>query len=69
MQQKEYRFFYHYYKQRNGMSVHFKKQCYLTRHVICNVPCETKYNKTQPYLVMQGKAKQIEILSDRIIIS
>ena len=51
------------------MSVHFKKQCYLTRHVICNVACKTKYNKTQPYLVMQGKAKQIEILPDRIIIS
>ena len=51
---KKYRFFYHYNKANNGMTVHFRGVCYPCKHVRCNVPSETKWNKTQPRLVMQG---------------
>lgn len=66
---KKYRFFYHYYKQYNEMSVHFRDNCYRTKNVICNVPSETKWNKTQPYLVMQGFASSIEEIEGSIIIN
>lgn len=65
---KEYKFFYHYYKQYKEMSVHFKGVCYRTKNVDCKVPCQTKWNQRQPNLVMEGKAKGIEIHSDKIVI-
>lgn len=42
---KQYRFFFHYRRSTGGMTVHFKNKCYACKNVICNVPCETKYNK------------------------
>lgn len=65
---KQYTFFYHYFKQKKMMSVHFKGACHVTPNVICTVPCETKWNKRQPQLVMKGKCKNIIIKDDRIII-
>lgn len=65
---KEYKFFYHFYKQYNCMSVHFKGFCYKTKNVECNVPCSSKWRLGQPILVMEGKAKEIKILQDKIII-
>ena len=53
------RFFYHYRKCDGQMSVHFKNQCIPCWDVDCRVPCETKRNKRQPYLVMQGYATKI----------
>lgn len=41
------------------MSVHFRGKCYRTPNVDCQVPCETKWNKRQPYLVLQGWAHEI----------
>jgi hypothetical protein len=58
---KKYRFFYHYYKQKKKMSVHFKNSCTIVDDVVCKVPCETKWNKTQPQLVMRGFASNIEV--------
>lgn len=58
---KKYRFFYHYYKQKKKMSIHFKKSCTVVTDIVCNVPCETKWNKTQPQLVMRGFASKIDI--------
>lgn len=59
---KKYRFFYHYYRQYNEMTIHFKKKCYRVKNVICEVPTETKWNeKEQPYLVMQGFASEVII--------
>lgn len=54
----QYRFFFHYYKQYKKMSFHFKSEpCHIVDDVICNVPCETKWNeKSQPNLVMRGWA-------------
>ena len=50
------------------MSVHFKKQCIPAMDVDCRVPCETKRNKIQPYLVMQGFAENVRIENDKVII-
>lgn len=65
---KKYRFFYHYRRSDKRMSVHFMKQCIPCENVICNVPCETKRNKTQPFLVLQGFAKNIRFDNNNVII-
>lgn len=39
------------------MSVHFRGRCMPCQNVVCTVPCETKRNKRQPLLVMQGLAE------------
>lgn len=62
MKTKKYRFFYHYYKQYNCLSVHFRGKCYKAANVICKVPTESKWNKTQPNLVMRGFAKEVTIV-------
>lgn len=56
---RKYRFFFHYRKQTGEMSLHFKNNCFQVKRIVCEVPCETKYNKTQPYLVMQGFCEEI----------
>jgi hypothetical protein len=65
---KKYRFFYHYFKQKKCMSVHFKKQCIQCKNVICYAETESKWNKTQPQLVIQGFASDIKIDEDIIYI-
>lgn len=63
---KTYRFFFHYNKKEQKMTVHFRKKCILVDDVICNTPCETKWNRSQPYLVMQGFASDIRIINSNI---
>lgn len=58
---KKYRFFYHYFRQKKCMSIHFKGVCTPVEHVICKASCETQWRKTQPYLVMRGFASSVEI--------
>jgi hypothetical protein len=58
---KSYRFFYHYYKAKQKMTVHFRGKCHTVKHVRCLVPCETKWNPTQPNIVMQGFAHDVTI--------
>jgi len=60
----EYRFFYHYYKQYKKMSVHFKNQCLVVQDVVCLCPAETKWNKIQPNLTLQGFCKSVTIEND-----
>ena len=55
------RFFYHYHKGKKLMSIHFDKKCTQVKDVICLVPCETKWNNRQPYLVMRGFANSVTI--------
>jgi hypothetical protein len=43
------------------MSVHFNNTCTKVDDVICSVPCETKWSKTQPNLRMQGWASRVII--------
>jgi hypothetical protein len=50
------------------MSVHFKKQCIQCKNVICYAETESKWNKTQPQLVIQGFASDIKIDEDIIYI-
>lgn len=64
-----YRFFYHYYKQKKRMSVHFRGTCHVVDDVVCNVPCETKWNKTQPNLVMRGFATSVNIINGKAVIN
>lgn len=56
------RFFYHYRRCDKIMSVHFEGVCYPVQHVRCQVPCETKFNNRQPYLVMRGFARKVELV-------
>ena len=51
------------------MSVHFKKSCTVVDDIICQVPCETKWKKTQPRLVMQGFANSVKIINNKAYIS
>lgn len=61
---KRKRFFFHYFKQRNCMSVHFDKKCTQVDDVICFVPTETKWNKAQPHLVLRGFAHSVDIVQE-----
>jgi hypothetical protein len=64
MTSKKYRFFYHYFRHsEKKLSVHFRGTCYNVDMIKCQVPCETKFNKRQPKLVMQGYATKILINS------
>jgi hypothetical protein len=65
---KKYRFFYHYFKQKNCMSVHFRGQCHQCKDVVCDASTETKWNKTQPKLVIRGFASEIENINGIIYI-
>lgn len=51
------------------MSVHFKDKCYVVEDVQCFVPCETKWNRRQPNLVMQGFASELKIQADIAVIT
>lgn len=58
---KKYRVWYHYRKAEKAMTVHFRGKCICVQNIVCQVPCETKWNKRQPQLVMQGWASQVKI--------
>jgi hypothetical protein len=65
---KEYRFFYHYYKQKGKMSIHFRNSCTIVGNIECNVPCETKWKNSQPRLIMQGFCKEVKFENGKAII-
>lgn len=50
------------------MSVHFRGKCYTTNNIICLSPCQTKWKKTQPYLVMEGFTTDILVTENCIVI-
>ena len=50
------------------MTVHFRGQCIPTKNVECRAVCETKWNKIQPHLVLQGFCSNVEIQKDKVII-
>jgi len=58
---RKYRFFYHYNKAHDKMTVHFRDTCYIVDSVTCMPSCATKRNRRQPRLVMQGFAKGVTI--------
>lgn len=65
---KKYRFFYHYYKQKKKMSVHFRNKCIIVDDIVCKSPCETKWRDRQPNLIMQGFCNSIEIIDNKAYI-
>lgn len=58
---KRYRFFYHYFRGKKAMSIHFRGTCHVVEDIKCNVPCETKWRPRQPRLIMQGYASEVNI--------
>jgi hypothetical protein len=62
------RFFFHYYKQYKCLSVHFNGQCHKVKDVDCKVPCESKWSKRQPNLVMRGFCNDVQIKNGIAII-
>jgi len=65
---KSYRFFYHYFKQNNCMSVHYQKQCIQCKDIVCTAATESKWKPAQPRLVIQGFASSIEKIGETIYI-
>lgn len=61
---KQHRFFFHYNKPKNLMTVHYRGECYTVKHIKCGVPVETKWNTTQPRIVMRGWCNGIQINFD-----
>jgi hypothetical protein len=55
------RFFFHYNKHTGFMTVHYRGVCIPVKDVKCLVPVETKYNKTQPRLVLRGWAEAVTV--------
>jgi hypothetical protein len=53
------RFFYHYNKPARKMTVHWQGQCLLADYLSIMVPAESKVNKRQPRVVMQGWASTV----------
>lgn len=51
------------------MSIHFGGSCLVVDNIECQVPCETKWNKTQPNLVMRGWAHNVEIIDNKAVIT
>ncbi len=66
---RKWRFFYHYFKQKGKMSVHFRDKCTVVDDVVCEVPCETKWKPVQPRLIMQGFAKNVVIKNNKAYIT
>jgi hypothetical protein len=66
---KPRRFFFHFRKQTGELTLHWNKQCIPVKDIICNVPVETKWNKQQPHVVLQGWARSVEIENKRAIIN
>lgn len=57
---KKYRFYYHYYRAKGCLSVHWKGACYTADNIVVNVPTESKWKKGQPHLVIQGFAEDVK---------
>lgn len=64
----KYRFFFHYNKPKKAMTVHFRGTCYIAKDVKCFVPCNSKWRKSQPRLVMQGWANTVQVRNDIAVI-
>lgn len=73
----KYRFFFHYNKpvsKQKGepyLSVHWKNQCIIVKgdRLKVTTPIESKVNKRQPHVVMQGFAKNIYHTEEKTIIT
>lgn len=46
------------------MSIHWRGKCFTVSYIDCQIPVETKWNKRQPNLVLQGFATAVTITDD-----
>jgi hypothetical protein len=51
------------------MTIHYRGKCIPVKDIECNVSTRTKWNKSQPYIVMIGFASNITIINDKAIIT
>lgn len=67
---RQYRFFYHYNKPYNKITIHYRGKCTIVSDIDCQVPCESKWSNTQPRLVMRGICNNVEFINtDKAIIT
>jgi hypothetical protein len=62
------RFFFHFRKSTGDLTLHWNKQCIPIKDIECRVPLETKWNKQQPKIVLQGFAKEVKIVNNKAYI-
>lgn len=71
---KSYRFFFHYNKpesRKSGidkLTLHYRGQCHIVEKITCGVPTETKNNKSQPRIVVQGLCLGVDINGNYAVI-
>lgn len=65
---KTYRYFYHYNRQHDKWSVHFKGKCHIVDEFECLVPNEGHTQKQQPKRIVRGFAKEVIIDNNKAII-
>jgi hypothetical protein len=58
------RFFFHFRKSTGDLTLHWNKTCIPIKNVKVGVPTETKWNKQQPKVVIQGFASSVEIVDN-----
>jgi hypothetical protein len=58
-QNNRWRFFFHYYKQKDMWSVHFRGSCAVVDEITCLVPCQGHKQARQPRRIMRGFAKEV----------
>ena len=51
------------------MTLHWNRQCIPVKDIICNVPVETKWNKQQPRVVLQGWATSVVVEGKKAVVS
>lgn len=60
-------FWFHYNKpasraaNKPQITVHYQGQCLVVDNIVCNVPTAGRLRKTQPFWVIAGKTKDIQI--------
>ena len=62
---KKKRFFFHFRKSTGELTLHWNNQCIPVKNIVCQVPLETKWNTSQPKVVLRGFAQTVEIDNER----
>lgn len=60
MARRRYKFFFHYNKQKDAITIHYRGKCHSAIKLTCYTNCFSKFNKRQPRLVMWGYADTLK---------
>jgi hypothetical protein len=69
------RFYFHYNKLQSQkqnkpiMTLHHNNQCLFVEEITCSVPVQSKINKRQPRVVIQGFSNNVRVKNKKAIIS